>query len=102
MSYFVVVMLVLAVAALIAAPLLSLESAPVDPGADVQRERLEREKAAALLAIREAQLDKAMGKLSDDDYASLRDFYERRALAAMAGLGDDLDGDSDDTVEPKR
>ena len=96
------VLLVLAVAALIAAPLLSLEPAPVGPGADVRKERLEREKAAALLAIREAQLDHAMGKLSDDDYAALRDFYERRAIAAIAGLDEAGAEDSSDAAKLTR
>jgi hypothetical protein len=94
-------LLVLAVAALIAAPLLALEPAPVGPGANVRKERWEREKAAALLAIREAQLDQAMGKLSDDDYAALRDFYERRAIAAIAGLDEASAEDSSDSAKPK-
>jgi hypothetical protein len=54
--------------------------------ADVDTERLEREKIVALTAIKEAELDHAMGKLSDDDYTSLRTIYEQRALDAMAGL----------------
>ncbi len=93
MTYLVAGLLVLAVAALIAAPLLSFEEVPRSTGKNVERERLEREKAAALLAIREAQLDKAMGKLSDEDYASLRDFYERRAVAAMTGLDETNEND---------
>jgi hypothetical protein len=84
--YVVAALLILSVAALIAAPFLSLDPTPIDLRANPDTERLEREKSAALLAIREAQLDQAMGKLSDDDYTSLRDFYERRAIAAMADL----------------
>jgi len=79
-------LLILGVATWIAAPFLSTAAATTDPQVHPDTERLEREKSAALLAIREAQLDKAMGKLSDDDYAGLRDFYERRAIAAMADL----------------
>ena len=86
MIYVVAVLLILSVATLIAAPFLSIDAAPTDLRANPDTERLEREKSAALLAIREAQLDQAMGKLSDDDYTSLRDFYERRAIAAMADL----------------
>jgi hypothetical protein len=78
--------MILSVATLIAAPFLTIYAAPTDLLANPDTERLEREKSAALLAIREAQLDQAMGKLSDDDYMSLRDFYERRAIAAMTDL----------------
>ena len=86
MIYVVAALLILGVATLIAAPFLSTAATPIDPQVHPDTERLEREKSAALLAIREAQLDKAMGKLSDEDYAGLRDFYERRAIAAMADL----------------
>jgi hypothetical protein len=78
--------LIATVAAAIAAPLLVARTevaVPYDPGV----ERLEREKKAALTAIREAQFDHAMGKLSEEDYASLRSFYERRALSALSELG---------------
>ena len=50
------------------------------------RDVLEREKEVALLAIREAELDEAMGKLSAEDYATLRGQYEKRALAALGAL----------------
>lgn len=86
MIYVVAVLLILAVATSIAAPFLLVDATPSDLRTNPDTERLEREKSAALLAIREAQLDQAMGKLSDDDYAALRDFYERRAIAAMADL----------------
>jgi hypothetical protein len=85
-TYAVAALLIIGVAAWIAAPFLSTAATATDPRVHPDTERLEREKSAALLAIREAQLDKAMGKLSDDDYAGLRDFYERRAIAAMADL----------------
>ena len=42
-----------------------------------------REKAVAVLAITEADFDRATGKLSDDDYRVLRSDYEGRALHAM-------------------
>jgi hypothetical protein len=84
--YVVSALLIVAVAMLVAVPLLAPDSPPTGRLPDTEAERLEREKAAALLAIREAQLDKAMGKLSDEDYAALRAFYERRAISAMTGL----------------
>jgi hypothetical protein len=78
--------LIVAVAAAIAAPFLAAP-APVAAPRDQPRERLEREKTAALLAIREAELDHVMGKLSDEDHFALRAFYERRALTAIEALG---------------
>lgn len=80
--------LVLAAALYVAWPLLSgapaaahvglaTEDAPSDP---------EHEKDLALRAIREADFDHRTGKLSDEDYASLRDELEGRALNAMAEL----------------
>lgn len=78
--------LIVAVAAVISLPF--MRSARVADGPqDVERERLEREKTAALVAIREAELDHAMGKLSDEDHTHLRSFYEQRAVAAMGALG---------------
>ena len=79
-------LLIATVAAAIAAPLLD-SGAEMEAAADLGVERLEREKNAALTAIREAQFDHAMGKLSEEDYASLRSFYERRALSALTELG---------------
>jgi hypothetical protein len=79
-------LLIATVAAAIAAPLLD-SGADMEAAADLGVERLEREKNAALTAIREAQFDHAMGKLSEEDYASLRSFYERRALSALTELG---------------
>ena len=86
MIYIVAALLILAVAATIATPFWFPKAATADRVSSAPTERLEREKAAALLAIREAQLDQAMGKLSDEDYASLRGFYEQRAMSAMAQL----------------
>jgi hypothetical protein len=87
MTLGVSILLIVMVAAIIAAPLLSDSSATAkDTPGEVQMERFEREKSAALLAIREAALDHAMGKLSDGDHDQLRSFYEHRALTALAGL----------------
>lgn len=44
---------------------------------DAERER------SAKLALRDVNFDYRLGNLDDDDYADLRDRYERRALAAM-------------------
>ena len=40
-------------------------------------------KIKALLALREIEFDRATGKLSDDDYASLKQEYSQAALAAI-------------------
>ena len=91
--------LILAVAAAVAAPLLSGSQtlAAADRPAD-KAELLRREKNVALLAIKEADFDLAMGKLSSDDYDTLRSFYEDRALGALGEL-DSLD--PPDTTEPQ-
>lgn len=57
-------------------------------------ERLEREKHVALLAIKEADFDRAMGKLSDTDYNNLREVYEDRALSAISALDKDASGEA--------
>jgi hypothetical protein len=46
----------------------------------------EREKREALAAIKEAEFDHAMGKLSEEDLASLTARYRGLALAAIAAL----------------
>ena len=47
---------------------------------------LERQKLDAYAAIKEAEFDKRMGKLSDEDFASLTQRYRQQALAAIAAL----------------
>lgn len=47
---------------------------------------LERQKREAYAAIKEAEFDRRMGKLSDDDFAALTGRYRQQALAAIAGL----------------
>jgi hypothetical protein len=79
-------LMIVAVAAVIAYPL--WRHTGIAAGAEIHdtRELLRREKSVALLAIREAELDRAMGKLSDEDYGTLRGQYERRAVDAIAEL----------------
>jgi hypothetical protein len=45
-----------------------------------------REKEEALAAIKEAELDHEVGKLSDEDYRAFRNELEMRAMQAMAAL----------------
>jgi len=59
-------------------------AAPADEETD--RERWQRQKRQALAAIKEADLDHRMGKLSDDDLVAMRARFEAQALEAMAAL----------------
>jgi NADH pyrophosphatase NudC (nudix superfamily) len=56
-----------------------------EPG-DADALPLERQKREALAAIKEAEFDRAMGKLSDADFAQIAGRYRDQALAAMAAL----------------
>jgi hypothetical protein len=77
--------LILGAAIVVAAPLFQPRpEGPTLPPA--QREALERRKRQALAAIREAELDHRMGKLSDDDLQTMRARFEEQALEAMAAL----------------
>jgi hypothetical protein len=53
---------------------------------DSPTERWRRQKEEAYVAIKEAEFDWQMGKLSEEDYHLLRTRYEARALEAMAQL----------------
>ena len=90
MSAVLGVILVLAVAGAIALPLLRPNEASDGASAVAGvHERLQREKKVALIAIKEAEFDRAMGKLSADDYAVLKGDYEERALDAIEKLSKD-------------
>lgn len=79
--------LIVTASVFVAAPLFGGRET-VDPESDAasERERLERQKRQALAAIKEAELDFEMGKLSDDDLARMRARFEAQALEAMAAL----------------
>jgi len=57
-------------------------------------ERWRRQKAEALSAIKDAEFDFQLGKLSETDYQQLRARLERQALEAIAALERPTDGDS--------
>jgi hypothetical protein len=81
------IILIVAVAAVVALPLArpaQRKFAASTDGADA--EVFEHEKHVAMLAIKEAEFDRAMGKLSEEDYAALRGTYEERALGALFAL----------------
>jgi hypothetical protein len=63
------------------------EAPPITPV-----ERLEQQKREAYAAIKEAEFDHQMGKLSDADLQALTDKYRGQALAAIAALDADKHG----------
>jgi len=82
-------LLVLAAAFYVAWPLLAGTSPPSAGAASPVAEEPstpEHEKELALRAIREADFDHRTGKLSDEDYAVLREELEGRAFSAMAAI----------------
>jgi hypothetical protein len=86
-AVFLLGLMVIVIASIfVAAPLFRpLLAAPVVDERD-QRERWERQKRQALAAIKEAELDHQMGKLTDEDLAAMRGRFETQALEAMAAL----------------
>ncbi|HLK12757.1 MAG TPA: hypothetical protein VKW76_15385 [Candidatus Binatia bacterium] len=81
-------LVIVAVSVFVAAPLFGPAGAPAAAADDdtVERERWERQKRQALGAIREAEMDRRMGKLSDEDFHALRARLEAQALEALAAL----------------
>ena len=61
----------------------------------------EKQKTEAYAAIKEADFDLQMGKLTQEDYKSLREKYEARALEALAYL-DALQGASQQRAASNR
>ena len=85
--YLAGLIVIAAVAMIVAAPLLwPRRLAAAAPGADPERYRLEKVKELAYAAIKEAEFDLQMGKLSPEDHAVQREKYEARALAALEAL----------------
>jgi hypothetical protein len=85
--YLVGLFFISAVAVFVAAPLFtpqaSSESLPESEG---QSALWEKQKTEAYAAIKEAEFDLQMGKLTPEDYQMLREKYEARALEALAQL----------------
>jgi hypothetical protein len=87
LSIFALGLALVAVASLfVAAPLFRWRPAEAPAQGPDERERWERQKRQALAAIKEAELDHQMGKLSDDDLAAMRARFEAQALEALAAL----------------
>ena len=77
---------VLGVAIFVAAPLFGVPEPTLTVEAPSELDRWERQKRQALAAIKETELDHQMGKLSDEDFARMRERFERQALEALAAL----------------
>ena len=84
-GYLLGLALIAAASLFVAAPLFRPHAvAPRASGGE--RERWERQKRQALAAIKEAELDHQLGKLSAEDLAGMRTRFEGQALEAMAAL----------------
>ena len=81
------IVLIAAVVAFVAWPLFSRagESTPAVPAPD-EMSAWERRKTAAYSAIKEAEFDYRMGKLSDADFDTLRERYAAKALEAISAM----------------
>lgn len=63
-------------------------------GNSLRSERWRRQKDEALAAIKDAEFDFQLGKLSEHDYRQMRSRLETQALEAMTALERHVDGDS--------
>jgi hypothetical protein len=85
--YLAAVLIVASVALFVAAPLGGGLLATRRAGRETaERERLEHERGLAMQGLRELEFDREMGKLSEADYAALREGLMTRALGAIAAL----------------
>jgi hypothetical protein len=85
--YLAGLVLIATVASFVSLPLFFWRQGPTSTSAgDTHTERWRQQKEEAYAAIKEAEFDWQMGKLSEEDYHSLRARYEARALEAIAQL----------------
>ena len=84
------IVLIGVIAALVAWPLLSTETADSQYSQDAPTPdhavQWEKQKTDAYTAIKEAEFDRQMGKLTDEDYQFIRRKYETRAVEALTQL----------------
>jgi len=85
MEIVLLLLAVLPVATFVVWPLFA-ESTPEATVAESKWAALERRKVEAYRAIKEAEFDQRMGKLSDEDFTSLVGRYREQALSAIAAL----------------
>ena len=86
--------LIAAVGWAVAGPLLSNREAARTEEESALHERLRRQKEEALDAIRDAEFDRELGKLSEEDYRELRERLEAEAVTAIGQLEKPDDGDA--------
>ncbi len=79
-----VMVFIAAAAALFVLAPLRRPAPPVEPGAEWERLALER--SGAVQVLRDLELDRATGKLSDADYADLAARYRTQALGVLHRL----------------
>jgi hypothetical protein len=99
--YITGLLLVGTIAAFVALPLFRPDeerALPAEP--ESQAARWERQKTEAYAALKEAEFDLEMGKLTDMDYQWLREKYEARALEALAQLDRLTQSQKQTGVEP--
>ena len=81
------ILIIAGVALFVAAPLSGgLAGRKSKTREELQREHWEHEHALAVQGLRELEFDREMGKLTDQDYASLRAGLQGRALEAMTAI----------------
>jgi len=92
--YFAGLLLIAAVAWAAAGPLFAAAQPPSPVAESAGDERWRKQKEEALAAIKEAEFDFHLGKLSEHDYAQLRARLEAEALEAIKALERNDGGDS--------
>ncbi len=92
--YFAGLVLIAAVAWAVASPLFAPPRPLLTEREPLRDERWRKQKEESLAAIKEAEFDLHMGKLSNEDYRQLRARLERQALEAMTVLEGRGDGDA--------
>ena len=80
------IVLLLPIAAFVVWPLFASEQEPAPVAPKDPRAVTEARKLAAYAAIKEVELDKRIGKLSDEDYADLIARYKEQAVEAISAL----------------
>ncbi len=88
-AWMVIAALAVIALAYVSAPALGPVDDDIEPGGEPSE--LEDRKVAALTGILDIEEERAIGKLSDEDFASLRAKYETEALEALNAL-DERDG----------
>ncbi len=92
--YLAGLVLIAAVAWAAASPLFAPPSPPLPEPPSPRRELWRKQKEEALAAVKEAEFDFHLGKLSEADYQRLRARLEAEALEAMRELERQGDGDA--------